>query len=171
MHLSKQKHQIKTVRRSTFSHLDLLSFTSLSDPYGVREGVQPRASAERCGGQQVSWLCLRWDLGHCENLHSSDGTAPDKTTAEHLPQLHRGWPRSGENGAGRHERDQLLWCYSKLWSRFLKMWTLCKSVAQSDLLEVELGFFYFTRFHNTLGRRTLIRTVHMQIQTWFKATQ
>lgn len=83
------------------------------DPQGVREGVQSRAAAERRGGQQVSRLRLRRHLGHRQNPDPSDGAAPCQAAAKQVPQLHRGRPRSGENGAGRHERDQLLRCDGK----------------------------------------------------------
>lgn len=83
--------------------------TSPPDPQGVREGVQSRAAAERRGGQQVSRLRLRRHLGHRQNPDPSDGAAPQQAAAKQVPQLHRGRPGSGENGAGRHERDQLLW--------------------------------------------------------------
>lgn len=83
--------------------------TSPPDPQGVREGVQSRAAAEGRGGQQVSRLRLRRHLGHRQNPDPCDGAAPRQAAAKQVPQLHRGRPGSGENGAGRHERDQLLW--------------------------------------------------------------
>ncbi len=86
---------------------------SFLDAAGVREGVQPRARAERSGGQQVPRLCLRWHLGDCEDPHARHGAPQTQGEAWHVPQLHGGWPRGGQNGSGRDEWNQLLWSDGK----------------------------------------------------------
>ncbi len=83
------------------------------DASGVREGVQPRARAERSWGQQVPRLCLRWHLGDCKDPHARHGAPQTQGEARHASQLHGGWPRGGQNGSGCDEWNQLLWSDGK----------------------------------------------------------
>ena len=77
-----------------------------TDPQGVRAGVPPRAPAEGRGGQQVPRLRLRRHLGDRQDPDPRHGATAHQAAARE-PQLHRGRPRGGTHGAGRHERDQL----------------------------------------------------------------
>lgn len=76
------------------------------DSTAVWERVQQQAV--RCGAQQISWLCLRWHLGHRQDTAEGHGDIACQQPAPTDPglQLHRS--HTGQDHPQRHEWDQLL---------------------------------------------------------------